>query len=158
MKNYEYSIKKALSHAINVDKELDDEVLPFLEVMNRNQSLHTMLSKLGGKGRAFRNPDKGFRQHSYLKFCYTENVKPSIDQFFDKLKAKWEVKEATHFDSWNGTPYRQPEPNPFHPFLDHPEYWNVEHLIVELGNGDKKKHFEFWDDLSGLSHLVTDYC
>jgi hypothetical protein len=145
---------KALAHIRACgDKfwDLDDNLDNHIDNINRNDNVRTMYSRRG-KNRT------GFGLESYLTICYTQEIENKIkDEFVPRLNSYFADNKQCSFVTYYNPPrvdIDNEEAAEFLKYIEHPDYWNILNLKLELKGGNSEEHDKFWNLLSGtLSKL-----
>jgi hypothetical protein len=89
---------------------------------------------------------------SYLTICYTELLEQQLlIELIPKMTAKLSDLEDCEFTFAKVDPREQESDKdvaPYLKFIDHKDYWNINHICFELHSPFKNHHELFWDQLT----------
>jgi hypothetical protein len=126
---------------------LDDDVEEWLNMINLNQHVCSMYSKRG-KNKI------GTGMESYLILCYTKHAEIFVTKELPhSLRTLYQNERFCEFNSTITQAYLQNEDENVEAYLKYindKEYWNVNHVRLQLLGGHPDKHKLFWIRLSEL--------
>ncbi|WP_157663344.1 hypothetical protein [Polaribacter sp. SA4-12] len=125
--------------------DLDNGIDKYIDLINSNNDIRTMYSFKG-------NNKFGFGQMSYLIFCYTKSFeKQVLNVIIPKMKNEFGSMEYAELNVYIEKPKLQKKEKdvaPYLRFINHPDYWNINHIKIELMDGNSYEHENLWKVLT----------